>query len=104
MKWRAPSERAQMIMIAPIAIPAALILAPAVLTGVGIHWLLMKLFPAPSLEWHSWFAWRPVPLGHWADHVGNRGGWAWLETVERRGMKYSWPTEYRALAGKDVEP
>lgn len=96
MKWRAPSERAQFWLAAPVALPIAAMAVPFILLGVGIHWVLMKLFPRPSEEWHPWFAWRPVSLEHWSEHVGKRGGWAWLETVERRARPYSWPTEYRS--------
>jgi hypothetical protein len=34
--------------------------------------------PVPKDDWHSWFAWRPVPL------LG-RCQYAWLERVERKG-------------------
>jgi hypothetical protein len=98
MKWHAPSERVQFWIASPIVVPAALMAAPFILFGVGFHWCLTKLFPTPPREWHRWFAWRPVPLDHWSDHVCTGGGWAWLETVERRSMPYNWPTEYRTLA------
>lgn len=87
-----------MILVAPLALPAAIIVAPAILFAVGFHWLLTKLFPTLSREWHRWFAWRPVPLDHWSEHVGQQGKWAWLETVERRSRPYDWPTEYRLAA------
>jgi len=102
MKWRAPSERVQFWLASPVVVPlgivAAIMLSPAILA----IWITGKL-PRTSMEWHLWFAWRPVPLGHWSDHVGKRGGWAWLERVERRARPYNWPTEYRAAAATPGE-
>lgn len=97
MRWRAPSERVQGWLIAPFAVPvvavAAVVILPVVPVLMLMSWADRKL--RPSEDWHRWFAWRPVRLGHWSDHVGKRGGWAWLETVERRARPYNWPTEYR---------
>lgn len=93
MKWKAPSERAQFWIAAPITIPACLVAAPFILLAVGVGYLSLKMFPNPSHEWHRWFAWRPVRLGHWS----RSEGWAWFETVERRARPYNWPTEYRSI-------
>jgi len=93
MKWRAPSDRTQMWLVAPVAVPLAILALPAILFYVAGTWITGKL--RPSFEWHPWFAWRPVPLDGWWSHVGRRGSWAWLTTVERRARPYDWPTEYR---------
>lgn len=103
MKWKAPSERVQFWIASPIVIPASLIAALIFLPGIGLHLLLQRVFPRPSEEWHRWYAWRPVRLGHWSEHIGKRAGWAWLEAVERRARPYNWPTEYRALNPADAE-
>ena len=107
MKWRAPSQRVQFILASPIVVPAGIIAAALILPIIPVFWLVDKISAKmrPSMDWHAWFAWRPVPLGHWSEHVGKRADWAWLERVERRATPYNWPTEYRALrdrlTGKD---
>ena len=34
-----------------------------------------------NMQWHRWFAWRPVELG---DYGYPEGLTAWLETIERK--------------------
>lgn len=94
MKWHSPSERTQNILIAPIAVPLALVAAAIILPAIGVDRLIsamLKPFRA-GLEWSRWFAWRPVQTGDiWDDDRR----WVWLETVERRNIRR---VEYRLPA------
>lgn len=86
MKWKAPSQKVQDILIAPIAIPAALAFAVLILPCVPLIWEWNKWddyrFRKP---WHRWFAWRPVKLGAWYDKDRR---WVWLEMLERKHDRY----------------
>ena len=94
MKWKAPSDRTQMILLSPIAIPLAIIVVPAIFALVGLAWLWENvLFPAHG--WRPWFAWRPVRLDQWPTE------WAWLERVEKRRIG-NVGNIYRALAEQDI--
>ena len=35
------------------------------------------------VNWHLWFAWRPV----WVEHTPEKGCWHWLEYVARKGTR-----------------
>ena len=76
MKWKAPSEKTQDVVGVILSVPVVVISLPVLLPFVGLAWLLSKL-PKTSDQWHPWFAWRPVPLDHWSERVGDRGRWAW---------------------------
>lgn len=91
MKWRAPSDRTQMILLSPVIIPATIILVPMVVTLVA--WQKLYGLIAPSQDWHSWFAWRPVK--HFNDE-----DWMWLERVERSWRGFDCGCIYRAIAGE----
>lgn len=74
MRWGAPSERTQNVLLAPLII----LVSPAIamlLIVVWLDWLDRKL--RPETDWLPWFAWRPVRLDQWPTQ------WAWLERVER---------------------
>lgn len=81
VKWNPPSERTVNILVAPIAIPCAILLGAIILPLFPIFWAWEKWdryrFRKP---WHRWFAWRPVKTGAWYDK-GRR--WVWLEMIER---------------------
>lgn len=95
MRWKAPSERVQFMLAAPVVIPITVIAAPFVLMLAGL--VILDDWLRPSLDWHRWFAWHPVSLSARPTSLGERRAWAWLETVERRSRLYNWPTEYRPI-------
>lgn len=81
------SERAENFLIAPIAIPLAIVIVPAVLVALAINW--------PYSRWrhwlwtrreargaHPWFAWRPVKLDGF--YYDRKDAFVWLEQVDRR--------------------
>jgi hypothetical protein len=88
MKWRAPSDRTQTILLAPILVPVAIFGVPVILGLVGFSWLWDNVL-LPAHDWRPWFAWRPVRLDQWPAQ------WAWLETVEK--TRWSGESAYRAL-------
>lgn len=51
-------------------------------------------------NWHRWFAWFPVTVGHTEDRHKIK---VWLETVERKGnltcsiLDYCWIFKYREV-------
>lgn len=81
MKWRAPSDRMQFLLLSPIIVPLAVLCAIWVAPVGLVVWLdrrrRSRLY---AKGWHVWFAWRPVKTGPWWD----RGGWVWLEMIERQ--------------------
>jgi hypothetical protein len=97
MKWSNPSPKVQNILIAPIAIPAVIVLLPPILLAVGgeklINWFLAR---QEARGWRPWFAWRPVYCGHrWSDTPRK---WVWLETICRHDWRdgdteYRWPEQ-----------
>ena len=96
MKWRAPSERVQGWLVAPIAIPAAACLFVLIAPAIPVIWAWDRWdryrFRKP---WHRWFAWRPVMLGEWFE---DERRWVWLEMVERVRAKYHSEWIYRLPA------
>lgn len=81
MKWRAPSERTQLWLAAPIVVPVALLCAVWFAPLALVMWLdHRRLARVRAKGWHLWFAYRPVKVGPW----WNRGGWVWLEMIERK--------------------
>jgi hypothetical protein len=75
MRWQAPSERTQMILLSPVLI----VCVPPLFLAFGMLWCWQKIYCrlAPSSDWHHWFAWRPVQHYNGVD-------WFWLEHIERR--------------------
>jgi hypothetical protein len=63
-----------MILLSPLL---AVCVPPLFLMACCL-WLWQRIYRrfAPPLEWHQWFAWRPVR--HY-----NEVDWLWLEQVER---------------------
>lgn len=92
MKWRAPSERTQFWLAAPIVVPVALLCAIWLSPIALVFWIDGKWRARQRAKgWHVWFAWRPVKTGPW----WQRGGWVWLEMIERTldrdGYEYRLP-------------
>lgn len=86
MRWQAPSERTQLILLAPIIVPACIVLVPTL--ALMTAWQKLYALVAPSREYHRWFAWRPVR------HFNDRD-WLWLEYVERRWCGHGVGCVYR---------
>lgn len=92
MKWRAPSERTQLILLSPVLAVVALA-ALWFLPLAGLFWLDGKWRTRQAARgWHPWLAWRPVKVGEW---WAKDRRWVWLETVERRVRKYGDGYDYR---------
>ena len=98
MRFKPLSERAQMIILAPIVFPLAALAVPFVLPMAAIAWCLNKFASwkgarnslAPRRQW---FAWRPVKFdGFWEDVPTQ---WLWLERVEALWTRKEW--QYRPL-------
>lgn len=94
MKWQAPSQRTQFILLSPIIVPAGLLLAAMILPAVPFILLAAKLAEHRRAKgWHRWFAWYPVRFdGFFYDRPSC---WFWLETVERCLWSGNW--SYRPL-------
>src|SRR3546814_17403355 len=93
MKWRAPSERMQFWLAAPIAVPVAVLCAIWLLPVAAMLWLDRKCRARQAARgWHPWLAWRPVKIGQW---WAKDRRWVWLETVERRVRDYGDGYDYR---------
>jgi len=83
MKWKAPSDRVQFMISAPVTIPLTLIAIPFVLPIVAVCWIeskLQKRFGSKK-SWAPWYAWRPVKAE--TEEFGD-DRWVWLETIDRR--------------------
>lgn len=95
MKWSTPSTRVQNILIAPIGIPIAIVLFPAILVAWTTETLIQKYRGwRQSKGWHRWFAWHPVYCGDFWCLDETPQKWVWLETVYRHQWWHG-DTEYR---------
>ena len=62
-------------------------------------------YMAPKEKWHTWFAWKPVPVSLPNGHLGH----AWLQVVERCGEYFisrrasGWRWRYRLIASGEGE-
>lgn len=87
MKWQPLNDKVKIILAAPIVIPAAVILFPAIIIGVWIPdkiqaWKRKRFGPYFDKS-QTWFAWHPVKLD-WSPGDDWSEQWAWLENVERK--------------------
>lgn len=99
MKWKAPSERVQFIIAAPIAVPVALAAAVVLLPVAGLIWLEEQWAKRQRAKGrHVWYAWRPVKFdAFWYNDMDSC--WFWLEPVDRRWSRGRW--EYLPLGFDD---
>lgn len=83
MQWKQPSDKAIFWALAPITLPLAGFLMVGIFSGLALDrvWNAIARRFAPSEEWHTWFAWRPVQINEWPSPDYKK--WAWLEHVER---------------------
>lgn len=98
MRWQPPSERVQMILLAPILIPVMLAAIPALVVCAGPVWIVDRISQWRRAQWsvtpkRQWFAWRPVKFsGFWEDVPDQ---WLWLERVDAIWKHNEWA--YRPL-------
>lgn len=93
MKWRAPSERTQFWLAAPVVIPVAALCSVILMPAALLIWLDGKRRARQAAKgWHPWLAWHPVKAGEWWE---NDRRWVWLETIDRRVRRYGDGYDYR---------
>lgn len=90
MRWRPPSERVQLCLVAPIAIPVGVMLAVWLSPLIAWAFIEAKLRKRQRGRGrHIWFAWHPVKFdAFWHNDVESQ--WFWLERVERRRNSDRW--------------
>lgn len=105
MRWKAPSERTQTILLMPILAPVTVValvaFGPPIAVMLGLDWLRNRYGPPRKTTWYPWFAWRPVRCDGFFYDQPDR--WVWFETIQRhpRG-KYRMPEWKSFYQGEEI--